>query len=85
MPTARTPRRVAARDVRHADGSRSLLPAVDIVFASAVVACRCAACSAPIAARAEYLIASRVVDTTAAFDVAYCTADCRSRFVGGAR
>lgn len=38
--TARSPRRVAARDVRHADGSRSLLPAVDLVRASAVVACR---------------------------------------------
>jgi len=84
--TARSPRRVAARDVRHADGSRSLLPAVDLVRASAVVACRCAACSAPIAARAELADrTARVVDTTATFDVAYCTADCRSRFVGGAR
>lgn len=83
--TARSPRRVAARDVRHADGARSLLPAVDLVFASAVTACRCAACSAPIAARAEHVIASRSSDTNGVFDVAYCTLACRARFVGGAR
>ena len=87
MPVApaRSPRRVAARDVRHADGSRGLLPAVDLVFASALAPCRCAACSAPIAARAEFVIASRSSDTNAAFDVAYCALACRARFVGGAR
>lgn len=85
-PTARSPRRVPARDVHHADGARTLLlPAVDLVAASAVVACRCAACSASIAARAEYVIASRVADTEAVFDVAYCTLACRARFLGGAR
>lgn len=84
-PTARSPRRLPARDVRHADGARTLLPAVDLVAASAVVACRCAACSASIAARAEYVIASRVADTEAVFDVAYCTLACRARFLGGAR
>ena len=77
--------RIPARDVRHADGFRSLLPAVDLVAASAVAACRCPACWAPIAARAEYVIASRVSDTASVFDVAYCSLDCRARFVGGSK
>ncbi len=80
-----TPRRVPAHTVRHADGFTSYVNAVDIVAVSAVTPCWCAACSTKIPARAEYVIASRVVDTAGVHAVPYCTAECRARFVGGAK
>ena len=77
-------RRVPARTVANRDGSTSHLPAVDVVAVSAVTPCWCAACSTKIAARAEYVIASRVVDTAGVHAVPYCSLACRTRFVGGA-
>lgn len=84
-PTTRRSTRVPARTVRHADGFTSYINAVDIVAVSALEPCWCAACSTKILARAEYVIASRVVDTAGAHAVPYCTAECRARFVGGSK
>jgi hypothetical protein len=82
--STRITRRVPSRTVRTSDGATAHLPAVDLVFASALYARRCGGCSAPTAARGEYVISSRTTDTVGDFDVTYCSLACRARFVGGA-
>lgn len=83
MTLSRRPVRRPARTVTTTDGARAYLPAVTLVAATSLGACRCNGCFRTIARGAEMIVSSRNVDMTGAFDVEYCSLACRTSAVGG--
>lgn len=89
MYTTRPNTKVPARKVSLAHGVTAHVPAVELLSTTAAATCWCAACSHRLDASAATVTARRVevgpgVDPSV-FDVVYCSAACRARFLGGAR